>query len=126
MTLVACFDLEFYQMDVKIAFLNGDLCEDKIHLWVEKASKQWYLKFDESICSLGFKENNNGSKFIILVLYIDEILLACNDMIFLLETEQILETLFYMKDLGNTSFVLGIEIHRDRSHGVLGLLEELC
>jgi hypothetical protein len=26
-----------------------------------------------------------------------------------------------MKDLGETSFVLGIEIHRDRSKGVLGL-----
>lgn len=26
-----------------------------------------------------------------------------------------------MKDLGDTSFVLGIQIHRDRSQGILGL-----
>ena len=29
-----------------------------------------------------------------------------------------------MKDLGEVSFVLGIEIHRDRSKGVLGLSQK--
>ena len=29
-----------------------------------------------------------------------------------------------MKDLGEASFVLGIEIHRDRSKGVLGLSQK--
>jgi hypothetical protein len=29
-----------------------------------------------------------------------------------------------MKDLGKASFVLGIEIHRDKSKGVLGLLQK--
>ena len=30
-----------------------------------------------------------------------------------------------MKDLGEASFVLGIEIHRDRSKGVLGLSQKV-
>ena len=29
-----------------------------------------------------------------------------------------------MKDLGEPSFILGIEIHRDRSKGVLGLSQK--
>ena len=29
-----------------------------------------------------------------------------------------------MKDLGEASFVLGIEIHRDRTNGVLGLSQK--
>jgi hypothetical protein len=29
-----------------------------------------------------------------------------------------------MKDLGEASFILGIEIHRDRSKGVLGLSQK--
>jgi hypothetical protein len=31
-----------------------------------------------------------------------------------------------MKDLGEASYVLGIEIHRDRKNGVLGLLQKAC
>ena len=50
----------------------------------------------------------NG-KFIFLVLYIDDILLASSDISLLLETKK-----FDMKDLDEASFVLGIEIHRDR------------
>jgi hypothetical protein len=30
-----------------------------------------------------------------------------------------------MKDLGETNFVLGIEIHRDRNKGVLGLSQKI-
>ena len=50
----------------------------------------------------------NG-KFIFLVLYVDDILLASSDVSLLLETKK-----FDMRDLGEASFVLGIEIHRDR------------
>ena len=85
------------------------------------------------ITSFGFKENTvdqciylkfSGSKFIILVLYVDDILLASSDMNLLHETKQFLSSKFDMKDLGNASFVLGIQIHRDRSRGILGLSQK--
>ncbi|KAJ7981311.1 Retrovirus-related Pol polyprotein from transposon TNT 1-94 [Quillaja saponaria] len=99
---------------------------------LKQVSRQWFLKFDEVITFLGFVENNidqciylkvSGSKFIILVLYVDDILLASSDVGLLHETKLMLSKTFDMKDLGEASFVLGIEIHRDRSrHLLVGVL----
>jgi hypothetical protein len=55
---------------------------------------------------------------------VDDILLASSDVSLLLETKKFLSSNFDMKDLGETSFVLGIEIHRDRSKRVLGLSQK--
>jgi hypothetical protein len=49
-----------------------------------------------------------GSMFIILVLYVDDILLASSDKNLLFKTKGFLSTNFDMKDLGDASYVLGI------------------
>ena len=152
MALVAHFDLELHQMDVKSAFLNGDLDEDVFmkqpegfmpvgqeHLvcklkksiyGLKQASRQWYLKFDEVMKKQGFVKNQvdqctylkmSGSNFTILVLYVDDILLASNSLDMLHESKHLLSRNFDMKDLGEASYVIGIEIHRDRHNGILGL-----
>ena len=107
------------------------MCELKKSIYgLKQAFRQWYLKFDEVITSLGFVENKvdhciylktSGSKFIFLVLYVDDTLLASNDVNLLHENKALLSKTFEMKDLGDASFVLGIEIHRDRSQNSLGL-----
>ena len=66
----------------------------------------------------------SGSKQIFLVLYVDDILLAINDIRMLHETKRFLAKHFEMKDIGDTSFVLGIQIHRDCSQGTLGLSQK--
>ena len=155
MAMVAHYDLELHQMDVKTAFLNGDLEEEiymdqpegfvvegKEHMvcklkksiyGLKQASRQWYFKFNNTITSFGFKENIvdrciylkvSGSKFVILVLYVDDILLAANDLGMLHETKQFLSKNFEMKDLGEASYVIGIEIFCDRSQGLLGLSQK--
>ena len=63
----------------------------------------------------------NGSKYIFLVLYVDDILLATNDIGLLVETGQLLFSHFYMKDLREASYVLGIQILRDRPSGIMRL-----
>jgi len=59
-----------------------------------------------------------------LVLYVDDILLASSDMALLLETKKFLSSNFYMKDMEEASYVLEIEIQRDRSKGILGLSQK--
>jgi hypothetical protein len=155
MALVAYYDLELHQMDVKTAFLNGDLdetdymaqpkgfvmkgkeklgcCLKKSIYGIKQPSRQWYLKFDKTIKDFSFKENikdncvyakfKNGN-YIFLILYVDDILLASSDVSLLLETKRFLSSHFEMKDLGEASFILGIEIHRDRMKGVSGLSQK--
>lgn len=65
-----------------------------------------------------------GSKFIFLVLYIDDILLASNDVNLLLEIKRVLGKTFDMKDLGEAYFVLGIKIIQDRKRNLLGLSQK--
>ncbi|EOY03950.1 Retrotransposon protein, Ty1-copia subclass, putative [Theobroma cacao] len=96
----------------------------------KQVSHQWYLKFDEAVTSLVSVENKvdkciyfkiSGSKFIFLILYIDDILLVSSDLRMLQETKKLLTKQFDMKDFGEASYVLGIAIHRDRSRHLLGL-----
>ncbi|KAG8491081.1 hypothetical protein CXB51_014226 [Gossypium anomalum] len=115
MVLVAHFDLELHQMDVKTEFLNGDI-EETIYI-----VQQENFDFEMNIVDDCVYHKFNGSKYIFLVLYIDDILLAANDIGLLHETKRFLSKHFEMKDLGDPFFVLGIQIHRDRSRGILGL-----
>jgi hypothetical protein len=55
---------------------------------------------------------------------VDDILLASSDISLLLENKRFLSSNFDMKYLGEASFVLGIEIHRDRINGVLELSQK--
>ena len=142
-------------MDVKTAFLNGNIdetiymvqpenfvfgdpksmvCKLKKSIYgLKQASREWYHKFHQVITSNGFEVNLvedcvyhkfSGSKFIFLILYVDDILLASSDIGLLHETKKFLSKNFEMKDLGNASFVLGIQILRDRSQGILRLSQK--
>ena len=104
--------------------IEGYWCRLKKSIYgLKQTSRQWYLKFDSTIRKFGFQENvednciyakfKNG-KYIFLVLNVDDILLASSDVSLLLETKKFLSSKFDMKDLGEASFVLEIEIHRDR------------
>jgi hypothetical protein len=87
---------------------------------LKQTTRQWYLKFDEVIKKFGFVKSqvNNciyikikGSMFIILVLYVDDILLASSNKNLLYETKGFLSSNFDMQDLCDASYVLSIEIH---------------
>ena len=152
MALLAHFDLKLHQMGVKTAFLNGEIDETiymeqhenfvtidpksmvcklkKSFYGLKQSPRLWYHKF-HTISSFGFLMNPvdeciyhefSGSKYIFLVLYVDDMLLATNDLNLLRDTKQFLSNTFEMKDLGNASYVLGIQIYQDRSKDISGLL----
>ena len=66
----------------------------------------------------------SGNKYIFLVFYVDDILLAANDTDLLVETKQLLFSHFHMKDLREASNVLGIQILRDSPSGVMRLSQQ--
>jgi hypothetical protein len=53
--------------------------------------------------------------------YVDDILLVSSDVNLLQEKKKLLSSRFNKKVLGEMSLVIGIEIHRDKRKGVLGL-----
>ena len=58
---------------------------------------------------------------VFLVLYVDDILLIGNDVETLLNVNKWLAEKFQMKDLGEASYILGIQIIRDRKNKLLAL-----
>jgi len=130
---------------MKIVFLNGSLKEEvymdqpegfslkgkeymvcklnKSIYGLKQASRQWYVKFNDTITSFDFKENTvdwciylkvSGSKFLFLILYFNDILLASSDLSLLHETNEFLSKNFEMKDMGEATYVIGIEIFWDQ------------
>ena len=102
------------------------MCKLKKSIYrLKQASRQWYLKFNDTITSYGFVENIvdrciymkvSGSIFVILVLYVDDIF-----DVMLHNLKKYLSNKFEMKDIGEATYVIGIEIFFDRSQGLLGL-----
>jgi hypothetical protein len=100
---------------------------------LKQSSRQWYLRFHRAILLNGFmmiEEDHcvyvkrfKGS-FIVLSLYVDDILLAGNDKDMIVATKGWLSSNFEMKDMGEADYILGVKIFRDRSKKLLGLLQQ--
>ncbi|KAL0445424.1 UNVERIFIED_CONTAM: Retrovirus-related Pol polyprotein from transposon TNT 1-94, partial [Sesamum latifolium] len=99
---------------------------------LKQASRSWNTRFDEVIRGYDFIKNDydpcvykkiSGSTVAYLVLYVDDILLIGNDVKMLGDIKAWLSTQFSMKDMGEASYILGINIYRDRSRRMLGLTQ---
>ena len=154
--LAASLDLELEQLDVKTAFLHGDLheeiymeqpegfeekgkeklvCRLKKSLYgLKQAPRQWYRKFDSFMTSNGYKRTSADpcvyfrkfpdGNFIILLLYVDDMLIVGQDAERISTLKKDLSKSFDMKDLGPAKQILGMEIARDRKAGKLWLSQE--
>ncbi|KAL0404280.1 UNVERIFIED_CONTAM: Retrovirus-related Pol polyprotein from transposon TNT 1-94 [Sesamum radiatum] len=99
---------------------------------LKQAFRSWNTRFDEVIRGYDFIKNDydpcvykkiSGSSVAYLVLYVDDILLIGNDVKMLGDIKVWLSTQFSMKNMGEASYILGIEIYRDRSRRMLGLTQ---
>ncbi|KAL5754374.1 hypothetical protein ACOSP7_022594 [Xanthoceras sorbifolium] len=142
--IVAAENLHLEQLDVKTAFLHGDLeeeiymrqpegfkeagkenlvCRLKKSLYgLKQTPRQWYKKFDSFMSSSGFTRcqadhccyiKRFDNSFIILLLYVDDMLVAGSDMQEIMNLKRELSKQFAMKDLGAAKQILGMRIKRD-------------
>ena len=153
LALAAREDMELVQMDVKTAFLHGDLHEDiymqqpegfiekgREHLvcklkkslyGLKQAPREWYHKFHSFMLSQGYRRSDidhclytkraKDGSLLILILYVDDMLLAGTNINELAALKSKLNDTFDMKDLGDASHILGMRIVRDRDKKLLYL-----
>ena len=93
----------------------------------------WYQNFDTYMLQLNFVRSNSdhciyvkrtGDQFVILTLYVDDMLLIGNSVKMVNSVKSLLAKKFEMKDLGPTNFILGMQIRRDREKWKLWLRQE--
>ena len=144
LAFVAMEDIKLYQLDVKTAFLHGELeeeiymkqlegfevkgkenyvCRLKKSLYgLKQSPRQWYKKFDSFMLSHDFTRSSydscvyfkklDGGSSIYLILYVDDMLVACRDLFEVENLKVLLSSDFDMKDLGEAKKILGMKILR--------------
>nr|GEW31653.1 retrovirus-related Pol polyprotein from transposon TNT 1-94 [Tanacetum cinerariifolium] len=131
LSIVATENLHLEKLDVKTAFLHGDIDEDiymtepegfqsvgkeenlmyklkKSLYGLKQAPRQWYSQFDGFMQWAGYKRcamdhccylKKVGSSSIIVLLYVDDMLVACSKMAEIKKLKRQLSLEFEMKDL---------------------------
>ncbi|KAK2977889.1 hypothetical protein RJ640_022680 [Escallonia rubra] len=145
LSLASNIDWPLQQLDVKNAFLYGDLheevymdcppgferegnlaCRFKKSLYGSKHSPiEWFKKFTQAVKRRGFKQaqtyhtlfykHSKEGKIAILIVYVDDIIITGDDRGELDTLKLYLAGEFELKDLGALRYFLGMEVARSKS-----------
>lgn len=140
LSLVASYKWEFHQMDVKSAFLHGNLHEEiymeqppgfihndsslvyhlkKSLYGLKKTPRAWYAKMDSFLLATSFSRCHSDNtvytkrvdgQLIILVLYVDNLIFTSSDPNLINHVKSSLKKKFDMKNLGYLHYFLGLEV----------------
>ncbi|KAL1191224.1 Retrovirus-related Pol polyprotein from transposon RE2 [Cardamine amara subsp. amara] len=143
--VAAAKDWPVHQMDVHNAFLHGDLDEEvymqlppgfrtndktqvcrlrKSLYGLQQAPRCWFSKLSTALKDYGFTQSvadyslftyAKGTQRIYVLVYVDDLILAADSLVFLDEFKTYLSDCFHMKDLGVLKYFLGIEVARNPS-----------
>ncbi|KAK3038945.1 hypothetical protein RJ639_027430 [Escallonia herrerae] len=138
LTIIVVSKWPLFEMDVKNAFLNGDLikkvmqpppgyspppnkffCLHRALHGLKQAPRAWFAKFNSTLQQFGFASSAYDSvlfiqKFaqgiILVLLYVDDMIITGSDLDGISTLKQDLNHHFEMKDLGTLSYFLGLEV----------------
>lgn len=152
LSMVAAEDLELFHLDVKTAFLNGDL-EETIYMQqppgyeeggaavacklrkalygLRQAPRAWYTKLKAELEQLGFTASvadpglyiKPGKHMVYVLVYVDDILIICKNADSATAVKSVLMKIFDIRDLGEAVLFLGMEIIRSRADGTLKIVQ---
>ncbi|WVZ17516.1 hypothetical protein V8G54_010498 [Vigna mungo] len=141
LALTASKSWPLHQMDVKNAFLHGDLkeevyitlpggmstlsqntvCKLKRSLYgLKQAPRVWFEKFCSTLFGFSFNKSQYDSSLflqwtpkgiVILRVYVDDIVVTGSDQDAISRIKQMLNSTFHMKELGHLNYFLGLEVH---------------
>jgi hypothetical protein len=151
LAIAAMEDLELESVDISSAYLNGELKEEvymrqpegfvekgddwfwrllKSLYGLKQAGRCWHKKLNEVLEKLGFKRTVSEHSIwifqrddvrIIIPVFIDDMTIAAKSSEEIQKVKDELKAHFKLRDLGPTSWLLGVEIKRDRSKRTLTL-----
>ena len=138
------------QMDIKTAFLHGDVEEElymeqpegmedgsgrvcrlrKAIYGLKQAPRAWYHKLEETLLEGGFKKSVSdhslfllceGEDFLMMLVYVDDILLFSSSSPLISKVQGLLENRFKCSKMGEVKYYLGMHVEREMDKGVLRL-----
>ncbi|GBE87024.1 hypothetical protein SCP_1002700 [Sparassis crispa] len=145
---------EIGQMDVKGAYLNGDLQEEiymrqpegfddgsgricrlrKTLYGLKQSGREWNRKLHRELTELGYKRleadpcvylwERKEGEVQIITVWVDDLLLFTNSPKLMEELKRDLQDLFEVTDLGEPQKIVGIEIERDREAGKIQISQQ--
>nr|GEW44216.1 retrotransposon protein, putative, Ty1-copia subclass [Tanacetum cinerariifolium] len=108
---------------------EGKVCRLVKSLYgLKQAPRQWHQKFDHAMLESRFKINecdkcvyvkDTNSRYVILCLYVDDMLIVDSNDKMIKSTKDMLKSKFDMKDMGLADVILGIKIIRTQNGLVL-------
>ena len=136
----AFYDWEIHQIDVRTAYLEGDLEEDvyikcpegiqgtnyvkvdKALYGLKQSGRAWYKKLDAKLSSIKFKRSVSDQCIyihpelqIVIGVYVDDLVVCGKVLSQVVRAKQQLSSYFPIKDLGELDVIIGWKITRERS-----------
>ncbi|CAI7803506.1 unnamed protein product [Closterium sp. NIES-53] len=138
------------QMDITTVFLNGIILEElyilqpeglddgsgkvcrlkKAIYGLKQAPRAWYHKLEETLLAGGFKKSEcdhslfllqEKEQFLMLLVYVDDIVLFSKSSAMIERVEEMLEMQFKCSKMGDVKYYLGMHVERDLDKRVLRL-----